>query len=57
MRREAAEELAGILGHPQPEEVANLRARDEDRDAVREPDDDRARDEADRAFPSRSRPG
>ena len=40
----------------QPEEVAQLRARDEHRDAVREPDDDRPRQVLDRACPCPSTP-
>ena len=46
-RREAADELTRILGHPQPEKVADLRAGDEDRDTVRESHHDRPGDETD----------
>ena len=47
----------GTLGHLQAEEVADLGAGDEDRDAVRESDDDRARNEPDGGAQCRSRPG
>ena len=43
----------GTCGELQPEEVPELRARDEHRDAVGEPDDDRPRQVLHRARPSR----
>ena len=43
-----ADEVAGHRGDLQAEEVLELRAGDEERDAVGEADDDRARDEPDR---------
>ena len=45
---DAAEELAGQLRRLQPEQVPDLRARDQDADAVGEADDDRPRDVLDR---------
>ena len=44
----AREELAGVFGHRQAEEILDLRGRDQQRDAVGEADDDRPRNEAHR---------
>ena len=55
--RHAREELARVPGQLQPEEVLDLRRRDEQRDAVREPEDDRPRDELHRLAEAGDAPG
>ena len=42
------EKLPGDLGDLKPEQITNLRAGDQNADAIREPDDDWPRDEFDR---------